>query len=185
MSTPDTVNDRLFFAKRRLKDLNKLGRSYNGELGRAQPRDRQQLIQEFLFHLVGTIEFLAQAVNKSKNLGIDMEDVKVSAVCDELPNGDSMSEILKELHPATYRRPLPSDPYSEEGSHFRIMVMRNQVCHHGHNPFYFRSGSVPPTSLFLDPRDPNLGASQKPALDELNYFFELVNGKCQQVLKLL
>jgi len=146
---------------------------------------------------VGAIEFLAQAINKSKNLGINIEDVKVSAVCDKLPNGDSISEILKELHPATYKKPLPSDSYSEGGSHFRgflapkmgqkppKMVLRNRVCHHGHNPFYFRLGSVPLTSLFLDPRDPNLGASQKSALDELNYFFELVNGKCQQVLELL
>jgi len=28
------VNDRLFFAKQRLEDLNKLERSYDGELGR-------------------------------------------------------------------------------------------------------------------------------------------------------
>ncbi len=185
MSKTDVVNDCLFFAEKRLEDLNKLEKLYDGELGRAQPRDIQQLIQEFLFHLGGAMEFLAQAVNKSKNLGIDMERVRVSTVCDKLPNGDPICKILKELHPATYEKPLPSDPYSEEGSHFRIMVLRNRVCHHGRNPFHFRVGSVPPASLFLDPRDPKLASSQKPALDELNYFLELVNDKCQQVLKLL
>lgn len=182
---PAIVDDRLFFAKRRLQDLNRLEQSYGGELGRAQPRNKQQLIQEFFFHLVGAIEFLAQVVNDSKTLGIPMECVTPREVCQKLGYNNPIRGHLDKLHPATRNKPLPGDPYSEEACHFRILVMRNRVCHHNHNPFYFRGGSMPPTSLFLDPRNTNLGGSQEPALDELHHFWELVNDKCQRILRQL
>jgi hypothetical protein len=175
-----------------LKDLEKLTRN-NEDLGGADPKERQQLIQEFFFHLLGAIEFLAQVVNTSKSLGIDMEYVKIKGVCDELnkndPN-DPIKTLLEKLHPPTLRQSPPSDPYSEDGCHYRIVVYRNRVCHHGNNPFCFRAyiGSpdkLPPTSLFLDPRDRNLGASEKSAIRELNRFYELVNDKCKRVLAML
>jgi len=179
---PDIVHDRLFFAKRRLQDLTRLEKSYSGELGRAQPTDRQQLIQEFFFHLVGAIEFLAQVVNDSKNLGIPMECVTPREVCKKLGCNDPMGALLDKLYPATRNKPFPQDPHSEEGCHFRVLVMRHWVCHYSHNPFLFRLGSMPPTSLSVDPRNKSLGTSQKPALDELHHFWELVNDKCQWIL---
>ena len=182
MSNSDVVNDRLFFARRRLTELERLN---NGDIAGAQPRDRQQLIQEFFFHLGGAVEFLAQGINTSKSLGIDVEKVDVGAICKKLPNGNPIRRLLEQLHPLTRGRPLPPDPYSEEGCHFRILVLRNQVCHRGHNPFFFRVGSTPRSSLFIDPRNPNLGGSQKPAIDELNHFWKLVNDKCQQVFRQL
>lgn len=182
MSSPDAVNDRLFFARRRLRELERLN---NGDLAGAKHRDRQQLIQEFLFHLVGAVEFLAQVLNIAKNLGINVEEVSVGAVCRKLPNGNRERTLLEQLHPTTRGRPLPPDPYSEEGCHFRILVLRNRVCHHGHNPFFFRVGSTPRSSLFIDPRNPNLGGSLEPAIDELNRFWKLVDDKCQQVLRQL
>jgi len=182
---PDIVDDRLFFAKRRLEDLNRLEKSYGGELGTAPPRDRQQLVQEFFFHLVGAIEFLAQVVNESKGLKIPTGCVTTPEVSKKLGCNDPIGELLNKLYPATRNKPLPQDPYSEEGCHFRILVMRHRVCHYSHNPFYFRGGSMPPTSLFLDPRNSNLGGSQKPALDELHHFWELVNDKCQWILRQL
>ena len=179
MSSPDAVNDRLFFARQRLTELERLN---NGDLAGAQPRDRQQLIQEFFFHLVGAVEFLTQVVNTSKNLLINPEEVNVRDVCKKLPNGSRIRRLLEQLHPITRGKPLPLDPYSEEGCHFRILVFRNRVCHQGHNPFFFRVGSIPRSSLFIDPRNGNLGGSQKPAIDELWHFWKLVNDKCQQVL---
>jgi hypothetical protein len=65
MATLEAVNDRLLFAKRRLKELERLN---NGDIAGADPKDRQQLIQEFFFHLVGSIEFLAQVINNSLKL---------------------------------------------------------------------------------------------------------------------
>jgi len=182
VTTPDAVNDRLFFARRRLAELMKLN---GGDLAGAPLRERQQLIQEFLFHLVGAIEFLAQVVNHLKNLGIDVEDVDVKNVCNKLPNGNRIKRLLRQLHPRTRGKLLPQDPYSEEGCHSRIMLLRNRVCHHAHNPFFFRVGSTPRSSLFIDPRNPALGGSEKPAIEELDHFLELVNDKCQQVLKQL
>ena len=187
VTTPDAVNDRLFFAIRRLRDLGELN---NGDLAGAQYRDKQQLIQEFFFHLVGAVEFLAQVVNTSRVLGIDVEEVSVPTVCRSLPEGDSTRELLEQLHPKTRGEPPPIDPYSDEGSHFRILVLRNRVCHHNHNPFHYRLvfGVGPnerSTHLSIDPRYPELGASEKTAIDELNHFWRSVNDKCQQVIRQL
>jgi hypothetical protein len=184
-----TVIDRLDFAKRRLADLEELAR--NGEdLSGADTKERQQLIQEFFFNLVGAIEFLAQAVNTSKTLEINTEEVTIPKVCNKLKADDPIKSILKMLHPKTRGIPLPNDPYSEEGCHFRIFVYRNRVCHHGHNPFHFRvyiggPNEEPSTSLVLDPRKRSLGASKESAISELNHFYKLVYDKCQNVLAML
>jgi len=190
MSSPDAVNDRLSFAWRRLKELEELTRD-DEDLGGADPKERQQLIQEFFFHLLGAIEFLAQVVNTSKSLGIDMERVTINRVCNMLNAQDiPIKTTLEKLHPPTYNQQLPPDPYSDAGCHYRIVVYRNRVCHHGNNPFCFRAyigspNELPPTSLFLDPRYRNLGASKESAISELNRFYELVKAKCLQVLKML
>ncbi len=181
---PVIVDDRLFFAKQRLEDLDRLEKSYGGELGRAQTRDRQQLMQEFFFHLVGAIEFLAQVINESKTL-MPMTAVTPQKVCRRLGYNDPIGRLLDTLYPVTRSRPLPQDPYSEEGCHFRILVMRHWVCHYSHNPYAFRLGSMPPTSLLIDPGNRSLGSSQRPVLDELYRFFELVDDKCQQILRQL
>jgi hypothetical protein len=192
MSSPDAVNDRLSFAWRRLKDIEELTRD-DEDLGGADPKERQQLIQEFFFHLLGATEFLAQVVNTSKSLGIDREDVTINRVCDKLskkdPN-DPIKTVLEKLHPLTSKPPLPSNPYSDEGCHYRIVVYRNRVSHHGNSPFCFRAyigspNELPPTSLFLDPRYRKLGASKESAISELNRFHDLVKAKCQQVLAML
>lgn len=181
---PVIVADRLFFAEQRLEDLDRLEKSYGGELGRAQPRDRQQSMQEFFFHLVGAIQFLAQVINESRRL-MAMTDVTPQKVWRRLRYNDPIGRLLAKLYPITRNRPLPQDPYSEEGCHFRILVMRHWVCHYSHNPYAFRGGSTPPTSLLIDPGNRSLGSSQKPVLDELYHFFELVNDKCQQILRQL
>ena len=179
VTTDEAVNDRLFFAQRRLRELERLN---NGDIAGANPRDRQQLIQEFFFHLVGAIEFLVQVINNSLRLGIPMENVNARNVHDRLSSSDPIKPLLAELYPRTRGTPLPLNPYSDEGSHFRILVLRHWVCHYGHNPFFFRIGSTPRSSLFLDPRDQTLNGSQRPAIDELNHFWELINSKCQQII---
>jgi|GEM_PF-2340804 len=182
-----SVLDRLDFAKRRLTDLEEL--ACNGEdLAGADPKERQQLIQEFFFHLVGAIEFLAQVVNTSKTLKINAEEVTISGVCKKLNINDPIKSILGKLHPKTRGKPLPNDPYSEEGCHFRIFVYRNRVCHHGHNPFHFRDyiggpKEKPSTSLILDPRNRSLGASKESAISELKQFYDLVYNKVLKVLQ--
>lgn len=182
MFTLNIVNDRLFFAGRRLSELEKLN---NGDIAGADTLNRQQLIQEFFFHLVGAIELLAQIVNISKNLGIDIDEVSVGTVRKNLPEESQVGKLLGQLHPPTRGISVPANPYSEDGCHFRIIAFRNYVCHKGHNPFFFRVGSTPRSSLLIDPRNRDLGGSQIPAIDELKHFWKLINDKCQQVLNQL
>lgn len=178
-TTDEAVRDRLHFAQRRLRELRKLK---NGDIAGANPKERQQLIQEFFFHLVGAIEFVAQVINNSEKLGIQAMDVSARKVYCNLGRNDPIKSLLDELYPQTRGRKLPSKPYSDEGSHFRILILRHWVCHRGNNPFFFRIGQTPESSLFLDPRDPNLDGSKKPAIDELDHFWNLVNSKCKRIL---
>jgi len=46
-----------------------------GDFGIVPEIERQQPLQEFLFHLVGAIEFLAQAINDARKLIRDEEAV--------------------------------------------------------------------------------------------------------------
>jgi len=186
MIDPKQVNERLTFAKQRLEELVKINKKYR-DLSMAKGTYKQQLIQEFFFHLVGAIEFLTQLVNISKNLGINIEDVTVGEVCNKLPRGDRISVLLKKLRPKTRGEDLPPNPYSDEGCHFRILVHRHRVTHQTRNPFFIRVvvPGPPKSSLFLDPRDPKSKGSKKLVIDELNEFWDLVNDKCQKVLTLL
>lgn len=229
MATPEFVKTKLEFAKIRLEELKSLN---NGYLAGADGKKRQQLIQEFFFHLVGAIDFLAQAINISQNLSIDIEDVNFVKVIEKLDKkfgkNNQISKMLNELHPHTYKKPLPVDPYSAEGCLFRILVYRNTVTHQKNHPFHinvivggnlylnnpnikvisiislisniiktikikiFKNNNVitkinlPTTHLILDTRREipvgKNNISNKLALDELNYFWEVVNDKCNKIL---
>jgi hypothetical protein len=182
------VHDRLYFADRRLNDLRSLN---NGDFG--VPRERQPLLQEFFFHLCGAIDFLAQEVNNLRKLGLKQEEVSVSKVNQKLAGvnpKDPIISVFTRLHPATRKKPLPADPYSDEGSHFRIIIFRNFVSHIRHNPLNFRIGGPrdPSVHLFLDPRLPHVPKDQRTpsnreAFEELALFLDLVMSKCNLVLK--
>ncbi len=178
----DASKGRLLFAARRLNDLRALK---GGDLARVQPAERQQPLQEFFFHLVGAINLLAQHINAARKLGLGPEDVTVDAVCKKLDDDDPVRKLLEALHPRTQGKKLPADAYSEEGSHFRILLMRNHVSHQKDSPFFFRQGSEPRSSLELDPRRPHLGGSNRAVLCELKLFHELVSTKCDKILALL
>ncbi len=184
------VHDRLYFAARRLSDLRTLN---HGDLAGASHRERQPLAQEIFFHLCGAIDFLAQEVNSVRKLGLDEEDVSVSSVCQELAKKyptDPVGPLLSQLHPTTRNKPLPTDPYSEDGSLFRVLLLRNFVSHIRHNPFNFAL-SLPEgdrsAHLFLDPREPHQPKDQRTpskreAFDELVGFLELITSKCNRIL---
>jgi hypothetical protein len=180
----NAVNDSLSFARKRLDELKKLN---NGNLAGAKNEDRQILIQEFFYHLVSAIEILAQVVNKSKQLRIPDSEVNARNVSKRLGQTDPIGCLIGSLYPKTrcngHWIRLPEDPYSEGGNHFRILVFRHWVSHSGENPFAIRWGDGPHISLFLDPRYQDLGGSKLPAIDELEAFWSLVNGKCQEVIR--
>jgi hypothetical protein len=183
----DAAKESLLFAHRRLDELKTLN---NGNLAGAKTEDRQILIQEFFFHLVGAIEILAQVINKRRTLGLDPERVTIRTVSCRLATTDPIKSLLSQLYPITRSSdqrwlPLPHDPYSEDGSHFRIVVYRHWINHCGENPLHFRSGPEPKVSLVLDPRNPSAGTSNLAVVDELETFWSLVNSKCRRIIGIL
>ncbi len=110
--TPDEIHERLGFARRRMDELLVLNA---GDLGGADPSERQQLVQEFFFHLVGAIELLAHLANERRGLGLTIEDVSVPRVSNALPEGDALRQALQKLYANTRpgeRDRLPHDPRS-------------------------------------------------------------------------
>jgi len=184
----DDVTEKLSFAERRLHELFSLN---DGDLPGADSSMRQQLVQEFFFHLVSATEVLAQFVNEVRKLGIEAKDASVPLVSNRLSHCDPIKARLASLHTATRGQPLPSNPYDDDGYIFRILNYRHQVTHRRRNPFFFSiylgSASSRPheTLLMLDPRDPNCGPSNRPAQDELRYMFQLVESRCKDILALL
>jgi hypothetical protein len=144
----EDVSEKLAFAQRRLEELLELN---GGDLQGADASARQQLIQEFFFHLVGATDVLAQLVNELRALGIDPEDVNIKQVSNALSVSDLVKSKLAALTARTQGRPLPPDPYSDNSYIFRIRNYRHQVTHRSRNPFFFRAGSTPAASFVLDP----------------------------------
>ena len=120
----DDIRERISFATTRLDELLALG---GGKLQSASGAERQQLMQEFFFHLVGATEQLAQLVNQNRGLGFSPDSVSVQGVARALQRDDAVGKQLELLHPPTRGVPLPPDPYGDEGLMFRILVYRHFV----------------------------------------------------------
>jgi hypothetical protein len=174
----ELVVERLEFAERRLRELLALN---DGDLSRADVKGRQQLPQEFFFHLVGGINMLAQVVNQVRGLGINTEDVSPHKVATAL-KPHPLGAQLGRLYERTKGEHLPTDPYTDQAYIFRIYNYRNQVAHVRRNPFLFRVGALPPASLWLDPREPDGAASTRSVQEELEYMMNLVRNRCLVVL---
>jgi hypothetical protein len=177
----DDLTEKINFAHRRFQDLLVLIR--NNTLG-IELRERQQLVQEFFFHLIGAIDLLAQLVNERRGLGLDTESVTVTAVRLLLPSTDNLSTALQSLYVKTRGEPLPADPYNDDGYLFRAYNYRNQVTHRRRNPFTFRVGSLPSVSFLLDPRTPKAGNSTRSVEEDMQNMLGLVTRRCTDALAL-
>ena len=131
------IHERLGFASKRMRELLVLN---GGNLVNADRHERQQLVQEFFFHLVGAIEMVAQFANESRGLGIDVEVVSVPKVASRLPVGSPLRQALRALYVWTREEPFPSNPYDDDGYLYRIWNYRHQVTHRGRQPFQFNVG---------------------------------------------
>jgi hypothetical protein len=178
----EDIFERLAFAERRLRELLRFN---GGNLLGADASCRQQLVQEFFFHLVGATDVLAQFVNEVRGLGIDPEDVSIMRVSNALSAGDPVKSKLAALTARTQGRPLPPDPYSDNGYIFRIRNYRHQVTHRRKNPFLFRIGATPAASFLLDPRDPTQVPSARSVQDETQHVLNLIDERCEEILALL
>ena len=183
----EDVFERLDFAKKRLDELLLLN---TGNLPSAEASLRQQLFQEFFFHVVGATEVLAQLINQQINLGYELEDVNIHSVVKRLPDNDPIKTQIYSLDVKTKKTQVPADPYSDEGYIYRLFNYRNQVTHRGRNPLfigesYRRTFIIPGEMLAIDPRGPKIEPSNKPAREELPYMMELIRDKCQRTLSLI
>lgn len=184
--TSGNVHEKLVFARRRLDELLALNR---GNLAGADPSYRQQLLQEALLHLAGAVELTAHLANEKRALGLTTEDVRISAVLDELrrrdPN-DAVIPLLSRWDVAPAGKPVPPDPCSEEGYIFRILNYRHQVAHRGADAFAFaRGGKDPEAALVIDPRDASRGSSRKSVSEDLAQMLQLVERDCLAILSVL
>src|SRR5215468_2003213 len=156
----ETVHQKLRFARARLANLEAL--IADNRLA-SDPDARQQLTQEFFFHIVGATEYLAQLVNERRSLQLRSEHVAIHRVAKELEKrnpSDLLLVPLKGLSADTRKTVLPADPYSEQGLVYRTINYRNEIVHRNTNPFHFELQAGPKIAFFwLDPRDPGRGQS--------------------------
>ncbi len=182
----ESVHQKLRFPRARLADLEAL--IADNRLA-ADPDARHQLTQEFFFHVVGAIEYLAQLVNKRCSTQLRSEDVSAHKVAVELKKRDPSDPLLvplKGLSADTRKTGLPADPYSEEGSIYRTINYRNEVVHRNTNPFHFVLSEGPKVAFFwLDPRDPGRGQSSRPVDVDLSSMLSVVEQRCHTVLAIL
>jgi hypothetical protein len=183
---PESVDQKLRFARLRLANLKAL--IDDNRLSK-DPDARQQLTQEFFFHLVGATEYLAQLVNERRSLQLASENVAVYKVARELKKRDPSDPLLawlKGLSADTGKTPLLANPYSGEGLVYRVINYRNEVAHRNTNPFHFVMSGGPKIAFFwLDPRDHARGHSDLPVDVDLSKMFSVVNRRCRTVLAIL
>ena len=176
------MTQRVVFAERRLSELLQLN---GGDLNGADELQRQQLVQEFFFHLVASIEMLAASVNDSRALKISEDTISTRKVARQLCLNDPIKTELSALYVSTRGQPFPANPYDEQGYIFRLYNYRNQVSHRGRNPWTFnRGGDLPLITLRLDPRGA-LGGSKLSVQDDLTNMLTLVKTKINEIMALI
>jgi hypothetical protein len=182
----ENVYQKLVFAQCRLNDIEALIK--DNRLA-ADPDTRQQLTQEFFFHLVGATEYLAQFVNERRQLNFQPENVAVHKIAKKLKKldpSDLIVAFIEGLCADTKKNCVPPDPYSDEGLIYRIINYRNEVVHRNINPFHFVMSEGPKVAYFwLDPRDHNLGLCTHTVDVDLSNMYLLVEQQCRNVLNVL
>lgn len=180
----DSVIDKLSFAKNRLDEICQLVAANKIS---ADAKLRQQLAQEFFFHLLGAVDYLAQLVNTSKNLGMASDEVLVYKVRDKLKQAfinDPLISILDSLSVNIKKEPFPSDPFSDFGLMYRLINYRNEVVHRNTNPYHFiLSAGSGFAEFWLDPRDYSIGKTGVCVDTDLKNMFNFIEQRIQQALQ--
>lgn len=180
---PGSVVAKLTYAESRLDGLRQL---IQQNALASDALGRQQLLQEFCFHAVGATEYLAQLVNKSRELHLSGIDVSVSRVLKRLSPCDPVCKHLASLHARPNGCPFPKDPYSLNGMIYRLVNYRNEVVHRNTNPFHFVLSLGPGAAfLYLDPRKPEMGLSRDRVEIDLGNIFKVVEVGCLHIIDLL
>ena len=128
------VEARLAFAEIRMLELLSLS---SGDLAGASGLARDQLVQEFFFHLVGAIEFLAQYLNETLSLGIPPSRLNAQTLMGNCKLPAVVRDDFKELC-SSRQASCPTDDSLYRELVDRIWFYRHQVTHRGRNPFTFK-----------------------------------------------
>jgi len=183
MLTRREVESKLRYALRRANDLEELN---GGDLGDADPDERQQLVQEFFFHLGGAVDLIAQVINEKKQLGIAPDTASAKKVLDRLPSGP-LHTVLDRLYFNVRRDPAPATAYmyTDEGFACRMWRYRHQVTHRWQNPFALRVGGGADVSYKLDPLALKGGNSKLSVFADNQKMLDVVSVGCQDILNQL
>lgn len=181
------VRDRLEFAKRRMLDLVEQRGGSGNDLPGAQPSDRDMLLQEFFFHLVGAIEFVAQYLNKTRELGLLEDKVNPGKVLNKLAEDDPQGNLLRSMHCNVRQTDPPEKPEdwdTDLGLVYRIWDYRHQVTHRGRICWHFTMEGRG-MYLALNTEDASAGRSGTPIEDDLKKMWDYVNERCDSILSTL
>lgn len=147
----DDVEERFNFAKTRSEELFSLN---SGDIAGADGHYRQQLVQEFFFHLLGALDLFAQYVNEQRSMSFDQDQVSIGQIHDKFRATDPLDAAIRALYANPKRTVMPADPYGDDGYLYRAYNYRHQVTHRRRNPFLFRAGNPHLASFIIDPRLP-------------------------------
>ncbi len=182
----DTVLVKIGFAKNRLDEICDLVAQKKIA---TDANLRQQLVQEFFFHLLGAIEYLAQLVNEKRNLQIKQEYVSAHEVRDQLKKAnrtDPLVTIFDAMSFNTRKEPFPKNPFSNQGLMYRLINYRNEIVHRNTNPFHFSLSKGPAHAEFwLDPRNHSIGKSSVCVDTDLSNMFGIVSKYINQALLII
>jgi hypothetical protein len=187
------VEARLRSAQLRLDEL--LQPRFVGDAGprlsELDGEERLRLAQEFFFHLVGSVDVLAQVINVARGLGLPSDDVTLHAVASNLSSTDPLRRALDDLDQPTRTRkhgnlPVPPNPYGDRGLIFRAVLYRHSVTHRHVSPFNFVIGGPQSTvHLLLDPRQLSVDPSKQDAAMELRAMATAIGRACRQAIAAL
>ena len=181
---PETIFEKLEYAKRRLNDL---GCLIDQNLLGSKASERQQLIQEFFFHLIGAADFIAQLVNEHLELRIKPYKVNISRVVEKIHHGNSSDPLipaLKALYVNLGKDPFPDDLRSDDAYIHRAYIYRHYVTHNNREPFHFVSGERT-AYLDVDPNNPDKGQSEYGLKEDLNSMFKIMKQRCELVVSII
>jgi hypothetical protein len=180
----DSVLGKLSFARKRLDEICLLVSSNTISVN---PNLRQQLAQEYFFHLLGAAEYLAQLINKERNLGLEVSDValhKVTHRLKEVASNDPLIPIFDSLNVNTKKEPFPTHPFSDKGHVSRLVNYRNEVVHRNTNPYHFSfSADSGFAEFWLDPRDHSLGKTGLCVDIDLKNMYDVIEKKIKAALQ--
>lgn len=180
-----TVIDKLGYAQNRLDKLVELARM---ELFFSEFDTRQRVMQEFFFHLLGSVEYLMQLVNNRLELGHNPVDVTIKRTIKsigKIEKLEQLSKVVQQFWINTNEVSHIETPYTKDGMMLRIINYRNRVAHRGMNPYNIVIDKNITAYILIDPDRPEHGHSEKEVISELSDMYNFVSEHINESIRIL